>query len=333
MINAYIKLPKEYLSYAVGSLLYIPAINSEWAKQLLEGDCKDLSSLALCLEDSIRDDYSEFAEQKLIDFFRSFSQSITTKENPIHIPSVFVRIRDAAQMERFFNKLGDNHVHLDGFILPKFSNSNAKAYKEAILRINTISSKTIYVMPTIESPDVLYAETRINTLTDIKKAVDDIKDYVLNIRIGGSDFCQVYGLRRNVNQTIYDVGLINFTMLDILNVFLRDYVVAAPVWEFFKGGYEGWQDGLKRELELDKLNGFIGKTAIHPSQLRTIKEAFMVDENDYVDAKDILNWENHLLGVKNGTMQGRMNELKTHEKWAKKIIALASVYGIKRTEV
>ena len=36
------------------------------------------------------------------------------------------------------------------------------------------------------------------------------------------------------------------------------------------------------------------------------------------------------IGVKKGTSGNQMNEAKTHINWAKKIVALAGIYGIKK---
>ena len=85
---------------------------------------------------------------------------------------------------------------------------------------------------------------------------------------------------------------------------------------------------MKKELELDRLNGFIGKTCIHPSQLSLIAENNIVSIEDYQDALTILNTNQQQIGVIKGYKENRMNEMKPHSKWAKKIIQLATVYGI-----
>lgn len=90
----------------------------------------------------------------------------------------------------------------------------------------------------------------------------------MNIRVGGNDFSNLYGLRRNEHQNIYEIGVIRDILANIINVFADTYVVSGPVWEYFKKGSDtAWEKGLRKEIELDLLNGFIGKTCIHPSQL------------------------------------------------------------------
>ena len=118
-------------------------------------------------------------------------------------------------------------------------------------------------------------------------------------------------------------------MGDILTVFAREYVVSGPVWEFFSSDNEEWKIGLKRELSLDKLNGFVGKTVIHPNQIAVVIEALKVSKKDYEDAKSILQWDkNNEKGVSKSCAGERMNEVKTHGNWAAKILILADIYGI-----
>ena len=48
-------------------------------------------------------------------------------------------------------------------------------------------------------------------------------------------------------------------------------MLSGPVWEYFGEDLQGaWAEGLRQELALDRLNGFIGKTAVHPAQLPII---------------------------------------------------------------
>ena len=118
--------------------------------------------------------------------------------------------------------------------------------------------------------------------------------------------------------------------MDILNVFSREYVVSGPVWEYFddKKSFD-WLEGLLQELELDRINGFIGKTAIHPSQLPYIFDSLKVSQTDYEDARQVLLWDVDKLGVVKSVDGGRMNEVKTHRKWAERIKILGDIYGVR----
>ena len=179
----------------------------------------------------------------------------------------------------------------------------------------------------------MYRQLRMENLLYMNDKLRQIADNVLNIRVGGADFCSVFGIRRGIHDDIYDIGVVRSVLNDIVNVFGKNYVVSGPVWEFFENKEHPedtrWSDGLRREIYADKLNGFIGKTSIHPSQLSVIQEMLVVSKTDYDDAMNILGMNTNTVGVKKSVAGNRMNEAKTHSNWARKTIGLAKVYGVK----
>lgn len=314
-----------YTAYKVGGLLYTPASDKAIAKKLINKEYDCLTSVALCLEDSIDDKALPMAEQQL-------KQTLTQLLNcNTSLPLVFVRVRDCDHFKRIHDLLKEEEAVIDGYIFPKFDLTNSSTYCKSILDYNQKRQKPLYLMPILESKSIADTGNRVNTLREIKRQLDDIKQYVLNIRVGGNDFSNIYGLRRSETQTIYDIGVIRDILVDIINVFSSDYVISGPVWEYFDDRRSDlWKDGLKRELELDLLNGFFGKTAIHPSQLPIIYESLKVSRRDYEDAVQILNWHDHELAVFKGANGDRMNEVKCHTRWANQIVVRAKIYGIKQ---
>lgn len=322
---------KFLLQYSLGGLLYTPGLNKKIADDICSNKYRGLKSICLCLEDSISDNSVEKAEKNVAEILKKIKNQLEINQNLLkNLPLIFIRIRNSNQLIRLYNMIKENISILTGFVLPKFDLSNSEEYKRIITKINQNQNKHIYIMPILESSSIIDLENRTKALVGIKKCLDSISDFVLNVRIGGNDFCNKFGLRRNVNQTIYDISVIRNIMSDIFNVFGIDYVVSGPVWEYFDNNLDDkWKTGLERELEMDKLNGFIGKTAIHPSQIEIINNSMAVDYFDYEDAKNIINWKDDELGVKKGKYVARMNEVKVHKNWAYKIIALANIYGIK----
>ena len=189
------------------------------------------------------------------------------------------------------------------------------------------------MMPILESEDIIDLSTRTGVLTQLKQKIDAMQEYVLNVRVGGNDFCNAFGLRRHIDETVYDILPVSSLLCDILTVFSRDYVVSGPVWEYYAGEDGRWAEGLKRELKRDLLSGFIGKTVIHPNQIPIVTDALKVNRQDYEDAMEILSWsDGNALLVGGSADKARMNEVKTHLRWAKKIAALAAVYGVQSGE-
>ena len=107
-----------------------------------------------------------------------------------------------------------------------------------------------------------------------------------------------------------------------------DYIVSGPVWEYYHS--HNWEKGLYHEIADDKLCGFVGKTVIYPSQIAVVNEAYKVSKSDYEDASAILNWDktSHSL-VAGSAGKERMNEYKTHSRWALRTLLMAEYFGIK----
>ena len=304
---------QEVLQYKVGALLYMPAFQKNIVQKISEKKLPRLTSAAFCLEDSIRAESLDAAEASLKFILREL-------DGVNDLPLLFVRIRSPRHLEIFHEEIGSRSKILTGYILPKFDMSNAAAYLQLARQIN------LPVMPTLESKRIANLLTRRTELLSLKQILDDSKELVLNIRVGANDFCNLYGLRRSVSRTIYDIGVVRDALIDIVNVFAGDYVVAGAVWNFFGG--ELWAEGLRRELELDKINGFVGKSAIHPAQLPIIFDGMKVSRADLDDAEQILNWSSQTHGVMKSSNGSRMNEVNCHRRWARRVKILSELYGV-----
>lgn len=309
--------------YAVGALLYAPAAREQITKSIINEKIASPYSLALCLEDTIADNAVKYAEEVLIKTINELYTAKTHKN--FYMPNIFIRVRYPEQIYSLINAFGKSSSIIAGFIAPKFTLTNSKEYIDAVREINS-GNNIFYLMPVLESSDLFHLDMRSATLNNIKSQLDSIKEYVLNIRVGGNDFLNYYGLRRHYNETIYEIGIINSILIDILTTFSAEYVVSAPVWEYFDNGFE---QGLINEIKTDIKNGFVGKTVIHPNQIPYVNKFLAVRKHDFEDAKVILNMQDNQVSLVGKNVTGsRMNEYKTHYNWAKKIINLYNHYGI-----
>ena len=331
------KLNKNILQYMVGGLLYMPAFQKNIVDKITNCSIDCLTSIAFCLEDSIRDEALSEAEDTLIDILQEINPLYKNSPfrrnllNGKNLPLIFIRVRSPKHLQSVHNKLSDLTNIVTGYIFPKFDLNNAESYAAIIYEINRNREQPLYIMPILETEMIADITTRNDSLIRIKRVLDIIKDYVLNVRVGVNDLSNLYGLRRDIQHTVYDIGVVRDILINILNVFAKDYVVAGSVWNYFdddKG--DAWAEGLKQELTLDRINGFIGKSAIHPSQLPYIFDSLKVSQTDLDDANQILNWQSASQGVVKGA--GRMNELKCHYKWAERIKILSEIYGVKDNE-
>ena len=313
--------------YSVGALMYCPANNKGVVEKLKKGAFGTKFSLAFCLEDTIADDAVEEAEEILVQNMKSLNKLYRNKEIT-YLPNIFIRVRKPSQIYNLVERLGKARGILLGFCLPKFDDSNALNYLSALTTTNKEFKQNYYIMPILESHEMVDLRTRYEFLYRIKGYLDKVRDNVLNVRVGGNDLSHLFALRRHSFETVYDIKPVADILVDILTVFSQDYVVSGAVWEYYNG--ENWDKGLMNELQKDITAGFVGKTVIHPKQIGVVNEACKVLKEDYEDAKAILNWDkNSDTLVKGSNLSSRMNEYKTHSNWAKKILAMATYYGTK----
>jgi len=311
--------------YSVGALLYSPANNQKIADDIVCGRFGDKYSVALCLEDTIRDNCVPQAERILVNSLKKIHESKKSKE--FYLPKIFVRVRYSKQIQTIYHDLDDAAGIIKGFIIPKISLSNIDAYLNSFLSVSRQTDNELYMMPILECEDIIDPSERISVLSGIRDKLCTAEQNILNIRVGGNDLCNAFGLRRHQDETIYDIRPIADILTDIIAVFGRDYVISGPVWEYYSG--EGWDTGMKKEIAMDIRAGFIGKTVIHPNQIKIVNEALMISESDYNDAKAIVGWDSDNL-VAGSADCSRMNEYKTHYRWARKVMHLAEYYGIRK---
>ena len=310
---------KDILSHALGATLYMAATRETLMKDIMKTTS---CTVVICLEDSVPTSLLKKAENNLINFFGEVEKkAMEDGDFSDSLPLIFIRIRDKEQLQRIISK--SRLIGLCGFVFPKFKPHEGKKYLEILRIYNRDNDKRLFAMPILETPEVIYKETRVEELLKLKHVFDSYKELILNIRIGGTDFSGLYGLRRSSDVTIYDLAVIGDCIGDIVNMFKReDYVVSAPVNEYFQDSSEV----LIREIMLDKANGLLGKTAIHPKQLALINSLMVVSKEEYMDAEAIVNSSSD--GVIRSSYSNKMNEVKPHLKWAQEIMLLSKITGV-----
>ena len=319
------KLKNNVIYYSVGALLYCPANKKNIVDSVISERFGANYSLALCLEDTINDNFVQEAEHDLI---QSINQIyLSYQKNIFYLPKIFIRVRHPEQISRLSKAFGESLDIITGFIVPKFSLDNAKCYINEIIKINEIYNKKLYVMPIYENSSIINLSNRIDTLYTLKDYLSPIEELVLNIRVGGNDLCHAFGFRRHSNESIHQIRPIANLFSDLITIYGMDYVVSGPVWEYYAG--DNWDKGLIAEIKDDQLCGFTGKTVIHPNQIPVVNNSYRVTRADFNDAMSILNWNlNSNSFVSGSQSKERMNEYKTHINWAQKTIYLAEAFGI-----
>lgn len=344
---------RSLLQYCLGATMYMPG-TKDFAQAIIDKKYPGLTSMVMCFEDACKEEDVPAAEVNSIHVLETLEEKVNSGELAYEdIPLIFFRVRSVKQFKHFASMLEKKHVkYITGFNFPKFNALCARDYMEHLVELNKTFGEIIYGMPIIEDARVAFKETRVQELMAIKNIMDDYKDLILNVRVGGTDFSSCFGVRRGINYTIYDIMTVRDCLMDILNVFTRnnDYTVSGPVWEYFRVNkrmkFENLPkvdiqdtllkrtpvvndavDGLMRELILDQANGFMGKTCIHPTHLNFINGMLAVTKDEYDDAYQILHTSGGVIKGSKG-----MNEIKPHTNWATKIMMRAEAYGVIESE-
>ena len=324
---------KNVLRYCVGAALYMPATRKVIAQEIIAHKHPTCTTIILDLEDALGDLQVGDGEKQLYETLYELQNALDNQLIEIQdMPLLFVRVRDAAQLEKIIHLLGSLQHVITGYVLPKFNTEQGHHYLQLITTQNTLGY-TLYAMPIIESQAIMKTESRIGELLAIRTLLEQFEPLVLNVRIGSTDICGWLGLRRSIHQTVYDLAPVQNCFSDIINVFLRDnspFVLSGSVWEYF--GNDAALKGLVREIELDKLNGLIGKTIIHPSHIDSVQAMYVVTHEEFSDAKRIVLQSVGEIGVEKSIYSNKMNEMKPHLVWAERMLLRAQVYGVLNPE-
>ena len=358
----FVKAPMEFnksterdtLQYCLGATLYMPG-TKDIREKVINHELP-VTSFVMCCEDAIKEEDLPAAEQNILDTMDYFADQIEAgKITQDDIPLIFMRVRNPEQFKRFAQRITKRQANiLTGFNFPKFNSKNALGVLRTLVETNARLGVTLYGMPILEGEEIAFRESRNQELLLLRNILEPYKELILNIRVGGTDMSSLFGVRRGINSTVYDIMPVRDALSDVLNAFNRfnDYCVSAAVWEYFRAYKDddiddvikrnfhnalikGQDivnpaiDGLLKEVLLDRANGFVGKTIIHPTHAKFVNAMFTVVEEEYNDAIQILNTSGGVIKSEGG---GKMNEIGPHHRWAEKIVRRANVYGVVKNE-
>ena len=339
------------LAAALGATLYSPATTADYARRLSALMGQGVTSAVLCLEDAIRDADVPAAERNVA------MQLAALHRSGQEIPLLFVRVRHPDQVRSVVKEAGEAVAVLAGFVFPKFTAAAGAEFLDVLAEARSDTDLPLYGMPVLESPETIYAETRIAELLAVRALLTRHLAAILAVRIGATDLCGLFGLRRSSDQTVYDLAVVREAIADIVNIVGRDgqFTITGPVWEYFARGERIFKpqlrespfraredlpnavtvrrelvshdlDGLLREVVLDKATGILGKTVIHPTHVRPVHAMLVVTAEEYSDALATLCLADG--GVRSSEYANKMIESRPHARWAAGILRRAAVFGV-----
>jgi citrate lyase beta subunit len=293
-------LPKSFSPWCLGASLYMPAHRHDLMDCANGEKLEVLRSMIFCTEDAVSHTEVDSSLRHLGLCLQGFRDTPTRFR--------FIRARNPEILARLLELPDIEKV--DGFVLPKFNETNFHAY------FDQLRGTAFKVMPTLETPDVF----DVGAMKELRQGLlqDDIFARILMLRIGGNDLMNLLGIRRPRNMTLYEtpLGLVIAQLVTVFNPY--GFSLAAPVFEYLDDAVT-----LQKEIRLDLAHGLIGKTAIHPTQVPVIEAMYSVDSEDYEMALAL----NQSSSPAVFRMHDAMCEVATHKEWGQGIIDRQRYYG------
>ncbi|MDV8021122.1 HpcH/HpaI aldolase/citrate lyase family protein [Rhodococcus sp. IEGM 1330] len=336
----------DVVATALGATLYIPATRPDLTATVNKRTDEGVRSIVIDLEDAVADHDLDEALDNTVRTLNELSGSESL---------VFVRARTPAHIRSICAGLVHGAAGLAGFVVPKFTAARGAEFLDEIVAASQAHGTRLFAMPVLESPEVVHRETRDAELVAIRELLGNYRDIVLAVRVGATDMCGTFGIRRDRDLTIYDVRVVADVISAIVNHLGRydgsGFVITGPVWEYFADHERMFRpllrqtpfvdqdavrfrqqlvssdlDALLREVALDRANGIQGKTVIHPSHVPAVHALSAVTHEEYHDALDILSSDQG--GVQASGYRNKMNELGPHRNWAKQTVVRARAFGV-----
>ncbi len=283
----------------LGGTLFIQSTHKDLEAVASGEKYPNLKSLVIDTEDGIAKD--ELIEGVLN--IRNLLQNLQ-KSNT----AVFIRPRDVVVLRTLLGF--ENIEKIDGFILPKFSLSNANEY------LNELKDTLFMVMPSIEGVE-LFNQVKLRALCDL---LMQHKERILLIRFGLEDMLRQLKMRRECHDNIFDISAPASVLGNFIAIFKSaGFQVSGGVYPCYKD-FKGFVDDVRRDLK----EGLISKTIIHPNQIDLLNKEYKVSQREFDEALEISTELNAVFA-----QNAKMAETTTMTPWAQEIIKRAEVYGIK----
>ncbi len=289
----------------LGATMYVPAVHPDIEDIVAGRRYPSLKSVVLCLEDAL---HISDVERGLYLLAALLRDCTAHRRTGMRRPRLFLRPRGYEMAQSIVQFAGIEDV--DGLVVPKVD-------IEALSRWWQLAADAdLQLMPTLEEPWVFDPMA----LQEFAAALaEQDQSRLIAVRVGGNDLMASMRLRRLRGRTVYDSPLAWGLSQLMCQLGSRGFALTAPVFDVLDDSTT-----LARECRLDAEFGFIGKTAIHPSQISVIEREFAVRQEDLDLAKQTLAQDAGAV-FRSG---GMMLEPATHRAWARRIVALAGTYGV-----
>jgi citrate lyase subunit beta/citryl-CoA lyase len=284
----------------VRSKLFVPASRPELFAKALAGEA---DALSFDLEDAVDESRKAEARRELGRFLESLpansGKTIIVRVNGLGTPHF------AADLEAVVGP------GLDIVNLPKAESADdVRACALALARVERARGMPpVAIMPNIESPRALRLAAEIAAASP----------RVCGLQAGWGDLIEPLDIERY-----------NPAMIQALQLQIRIAAGEAGVWAYDGAwAHIGDTEGLRREAEGARRLGYLGKSAIHPSQVAVINEVFRPTDEEIAHSLKVVEAARAAAeqGVGAYTVNGRMVDAPFVRR-AESVLALARRLGL-----
>ena len=283
----------------LGGTLFVSATHKDLATIVSGEKYPTLKSVVVDSEDSISEKELQKAIESIKEMLNSFTKGTIL---------VFLRPRNIRVLEQFLSF--ENIDTIDGFVLPKFSLTNADEYLELL------TDTPHLIMPSIEEKELFEQDK----LIQLKEKLLSHKHKILLIRFGLEDMLRQLKMKRRCEDSIFDLSATNAILGNFIAIF------KSAGFEISGGVYPCFKDicGFTKDVQRDLREGLFSKTIIHPSQIDIINELYKVEKVEFEEALEICKSDEAIF-----SQNSKMAEKLTMTPYSQHIINRAEVYGLK----
>ena len=281
------------------SKLFVPASRPELFAKALAGEA---DALSFDLEDSVDEAVKDTARGELARFLRTLPEG--------HGKTIIVRVNGLATEHFAADLEAVVGPGLDLVNLPKpESADDVRRCAAAITRAERGTSHDVGILVNIESPRALRLAAELAGASSL----------VRGLQVGYGDLIEPLDVDR------YNPEVIQQIMLSV-----RLAAAEAGVWAY-DGAYANIKDaeGYRREAEMARRLGFLGKSAIHPSQVPLANAVFRPSDAEIAHSLKVVEAARDASrrGVGAFTVDGRMVDAPFVRR-AEQVLALAMRLGL-----
>lgn len=281
------------------SKLFVPASRPELFEKAMAGEA---DALSFDLEDAVDEAVKDEARQNLARFLRALPES--------RGKTIIVRVNGLAtpHFERDLEAIVGPGLDLVNLPKPE-SADDVRQCASAIARLERGMQEDVGILVNVESPRALRMASELATASP----------RVRGLQVGYGDLIEPLNIDR------YDPAVVQHIMLAV-----RVAAGEAGIWAY-DGAYAKIKDaeGYRREAEMARRMGYLGKSAIHPSQVPLANAVFRPTDAEIAHSLKVVEAarEASRRGVGAFTVDGRMVDAPFIRR-AEQVLAIALRLGL-----